>query len=91
LVNLDPDNLPLPINGQPRYQHLPTGARPWREIWSAGQGMDLIHDVPSVAQLVMRLRREYVAACATPHMAETAQIPEEDNAHIPGDSAGTAQ
>jgi nitronate monooxygenase len=68
-VNLDPHHLPLPIEGQPRYQHLPANARPWREIWSAGQGIDLIHDVPSVAELVLRLRREYVAACATPPWA----------------------
>lgn len=71
-VGLEPGNLPAPIVGAPRYQHLPADARPWREIWSAGQGIDLIHDVPSVAELVRRLRREYVAACATPDMRAAA-------------------
>jgi nitronate monooxygenase len=71
-VDLDPDNLPTPISGQHRYAHLPEHARPWREIWSAGQGIDLIHDIPSVAQLVQRLRREYVAACSIPSMAAAA-------------------
>jgi nitronate monooxygenase len=75
-VQLDPEALPTPLAGQHRYQHLPPDARPWREIWSAGQGIDLIHDVPTVAELVLRLRREYFAACAAPHMAETARVSE---------------
>jgi nitronate monooxygenase len=71
-VNLDPKNLPLPIQGAPPYQHLPADARPWRQIWSAGQGVDLIEDVPSVAELVRRLRREYAAACDLPDMRAAA-------------------
>jgi nitronate monooxygenase len=71
-VHLDPDDLPVPIAGAPRYQHLPAAARPWREIWSAGQGIDLIDDVPSVADLIRRLRLEYVAACGTPDMRAAA-------------------
>jgi nitronate monooxygenase len=74
-VNLDPQNLPLPIEGAARYQHLPADARPWRQIWSAGQGVDLIDDVPSVAELVRRLRREYVAACELPDMRAVAAGP----------------
>jgi nitronate monooxygenase len=34
----------------------------WRDIWSAGQGVGLIHDVPTVATLAQRLKGEYVAA-----------------------------
>jgi nitronate monooxygenase len=71
-VALDPDNLPLPIADR-RYEHLPADVRPWRQIWSAGQGIDLIHDIPSVAELVVRLRREYVAACAAPDMSAAAR------------------
>jgi nitronate monooxygenase len=71
-VDLDPQNLPVPIHGTPRYQHLPADVRPWRQIWSAGQGIDLIDDVPSVADLVRRLRREYVAACDLPDMRAAA-------------------
>jgi nitronate monooxygenase len=71
-VTMDPDNLPLPIPDR-RHEHLPPDVRPWRQIWSAGQGIDLIHDIPSVAELVLRLRREYVAACATPDMSAAAR------------------
>jgi nitronate monooxygenase len=34
----------------------------WRDIWSAGQGVGLIHDLPTVATLAGRLNAEYVAA-----------------------------
>jgi len=55
------------------YDHLPADTRPWRDLWSAGQGIDLIEDVPPVSTLVARLRREYVAACALPDMADAAR------------------
>jgi nitronate monooxygenase len=72
-VGLDPDHLPEP---QPkgRHAHLPEGARPWFEIWSAGQGIELISDIPSVAELILRLRREYVDACNVPDMADVARL-----------------
>lgn len=41
-------------------QHL--AARPWLDIWSAGQSVESIHDVPAVSVLVDRLSREYAAA-----------------------------
>ena len=50
--------------GAGRFDHLPNDIRPWRDIWSAGQGIDLIDDVPDVTTLVARLVREYQAACA---------------------------
>lgn len=40
----------------------PDGLKAWRDIWSAGQGVGTIDDVPSVADLVARLKREYDAA-----------------------------
>lgn len=57
---------------QPDYAHLPGTARPWRDLWSAGHGIDLIDDIPDVAALVERLRREYVAACHTPDLSRAA-------------------
>jgi len=36
----------------------------WRDIWSAGQGVGQIYDIPSTAELVERLRNEYAAARA---------------------------
>jgi nitronate monooxygenase len=40
-------------------------AKAWKTIWSAGQGVGSIHDAPSVAELVTRLRSEFDAARAT--------------------------
>jgi nitronate monooxygenase len=75
-VGLDPANLPEP-GPQGGHAHLPEGLRPWFNIWSAGQGIELISDVPPVAELIARLRREYVAACAVPDMAEVARLVDE--------------
>lgn len=75
-LGLDPDNLPAPA-GPMRHDHLPAGVRPWKNLWSAGQGIDLIADIPSVAELVLRLRREYVAACSAPDMADAARLADE--------------
>ena len=74
MVGLDPDNLPKPLGRGMRHDHLPPGVTPWKNLWSAGQGIDLIADVPTVAELVTRLRREYVAACETPSMADVARL-----------------
>lgn len=69
-VGLDPDTLPrLDKRGT---DHLPAEVKPWRDIWSAGQGIGLIHDLPEVAELVRRLQVEYVAACTAPDMADAA-------------------
>jgi nitronate monooxygenase len=53
--------------------HLPEHAKPWKTVWSAGQGIGLIHDIPSVAELVQRLQAEYIAACVLPNMAAAAK------------------
>ena len=75
---LDPDDLPRPTGVRGRgHSHLPPQARPWRTIFSAGQGIELIHDIPTVAELVLRLRQEYVAACAIPDMADVARLVEQ--------------
>jgi nitronate monooxygenase len=37
-------------------------AKAWRDVWSAGHGVGGIADVPKVAALVARLRREYAQA-----------------------------
>jgi nitronate monooxygenase len=70
-IGMDPDHLPtVTARGT---DHLPAGMKPWRDIWSAGQGIGLIHDVPSVAELVDRLQAEYIAACAIPDMSVAAR------------------
>lgn len=61
---VDLDVLPQPAGRG--HAHLPEGVAPWRDLWSAGQGIELIDDVPSVAEVVRRLAEEYLAACAIP-------------------------
>ena len=39
-------------------------AKAWRDIWGAGQGVGLMDDVPTVAEMVARLSTEYAAARA---------------------------
>lgn len=73
-AGLDPDHLPKPLGRGMRHDHLPEGVTPWKNLWSAGQGVDLIDDIPTVAELVVRLRREYVAACQAPSMLEAARL-----------------
>lgn len=70
-IGMDPDNLPK-LEGR-GADHLPQGVKPWRDIWSAGQGIGLIPDLPSVGELVRQLQAEYVAACRAPDMAAAAQ------------------
>jgi nitronate monooxygenase len=71
-AGLDPDALPQPLGRGMRHDHLPPDAVPWKTIWSAGQGIDLIHDIPTVGDLARRLRREYAAACQVPDMSAVA-------------------
>ncbi len=73
-VGLDLAEMPETPAGSKRHDNLPEHLRPWRDVWSAGQGIDVIDDIPTVEQLVRRLREEYVTACATPSMAEAARF-----------------
>ncbi|MBN9425968.1 MAG: nitronate monooxygenase [Burkholderiales bacterium] len=63
---LDPLHMPPRPEGVRGHAHLPAGVVPWSNIWSAGQGIEEIDDIPSVAELVDRLYAEYQAAAATP-------------------------
>ena len=57
---LDPQNIVWRSDGE-ALDLDPGRERPkaWKDIWSAGQGVGSISDVPTVAELVARLRREY--------------------------------
>jgi nitronate monooxygenase len=63
LINagLDPNNLPTKkdIN---MGEELDSESKAWKNIWSAGQGVGSVQDVPTTAELVDRLVREYRAA-----------------------------
>ncbi|MCU1614628.1 MAG: Nitronate monooxygenase [Frankiales bacterium] len=62
-VGLDPAALPVSA-GRGDYRHLPPGVRPWRDIWSAGQGVELIDQILPVVEIVRRLRQDYLKACS---------------------------
>ncbi len=70
-IGLDPENLIIPETRG--TGHLPEGKTPWRDIWSGGQGIGLIDDIPPVAELVARLQAEYIAACEVPDMVGAAR------------------
>ncbi|WP_168791329.1 NAD(P)H-dependent flavin oxidoreductase [Paraburkholderia aromaticivorans] len=61
IAGLDPDNLPA-SDHEGRYVAGPDKPKAWKDIWGAGQGVGAIHDVPPVALLVARMRKEYLAA-----------------------------
>ncbi|WP_322043793.1 nitronate monooxygenase family protein [Paraburkholderia sp. J67] len=61
-AGLDPDA--LPESDKTAMNFAGDKAKAWKEIWGAGQGVGLMDDVPSVAELVARLKDEYEEAKA---------------------------
>jgi nitronate monooxygenase len=62
-AGLDPENLPAADKSAMNFgSGGGSKAKAWRDIWGAGQGVGLMDDVPSVAELVERLQAEYAAA-----------------------------
>jgi nitronate monooxygenase len=58
-AGLDPDALPVSDKTAMDFAEGTSKAKAWKDIWGAGQGVGLMNDVPSVAELVARLKREY--------------------------------
>jgi nitronate monooxygenase len=61
-AGLDPDNL---ISGSKEKMSFADGRskpKAWKDIWGAGQGVAVIDDIPSTADIVMRLKNEYLSA-----------------------------
>jgi len=58
-AGVDPDALALPGASAAYRSRDKSGQTAWRDIWSAGQGVGAIDDVPPVAELVARLAEEY--------------------------------
>ncbi|WP_114809425.1 NAD(P)H-dependent flavin oxidoreductase [Paraburkholderia kururiensis] len=56
-AGLDPDA--LPESDKSRMNFGSDKAKAWKDIWGAGQGVGLMDDVPTVAELVARLKKEY--------------------------------
>ena len=64
-AGLDPDNLPVADKTAMNFgSGSASKAKAWRDIWGAGQGVGMMDDAPSVAEVVARLQREYDAARA---------------------------
>jgi nitronate monooxygenase len=61
-AGLDPDA--LPESDKSKMSFGSGSAKAWRDIWGAGQGVGLMDDVPTVAEMVARLTAEYNAARA---------------------------
>ena len=59
-AGLDPDN--LPVSDKSKMSFGSSSAKAWRDIWGAGQGVGLMDDVPTVAEMVERLTQQYRAA-----------------------------
>ena len=61
-AGLDPDA--LPESDKSKMSFGSASAKAWRDIWGAGQGVGMMDDVPTVADMVARLKAEYDAARA---------------------------
>jgi nitronate monooxygenase len=61
-AGLDPDD--LPESDKSTMNFTSDKAKAWKDIWGAGQGVGLMDDIPSVAELVERLKLEYGEARA---------------------------
>jgi nitronate monooxygenase len=50
--------------GSGKLKDLGDEAKAWKTIWSAGQGVGTIADLPATAELCARLKQEFEGACA---------------------------
>ena len=64
IVNAGLDPEALPASDKRKMSFGSGSAKAWRDIWGAGQGVGLMDDVPTVADMVARLKAEYDAARA---------------------------
>jgi nitronate monooxygenase len=62
IVNAGLDPEALPESDKSKMSFGSGSAKAWRDIWGAGQGVGLMEDVPTVADMVARLKAEYDAA-----------------------------
>jgi nitronate monooxygenase len=64
IVNAGLDPEALPESDKSKMSFGSGSAKAWRDIWGAGQGVGMMDDVPTVAEMVARLTAEYQAARA---------------------------
>jgi nitronate monooxygenase len=63
-AGMDPDNLPVSDPSKMNFGGGENSAKAWKDIWGCGQGIGAIKEVTSAAELVARLKHEYLAAKA---------------------------
>lgn len=61
-AGLDPDDLPTSDPSAMSFGSSGGDAKAWRDIWGSGQGIGVIEKSSTVAELVARLRSEYLTA-----------------------------
>ncbi|WP_421360362.1 NAD(P)H-dependent flavin oxidoreductase [Agrobacterium rosae] len=61
-AGMDPDNLPVADPSKMDFGAATSGAKAWKDIWGAGQGVGAVKAVEPVSVLVNRLASEYTAA-----------------------------
>jgi nitronate monooxygenase len=64
IVNAGLDPEALPESDKSKMSFGSGSAKAWRDIWGAGQGVGMMDDIPTVAEMVTRLKAEYDAARA---------------------------
>jgi nitronate monooxygenase len=61
-AGMDPDNLPQADPSKMDFDQATGGAKAWKDIWGAGQGVGAVKNIGTTAELVERLASEYSAA-----------------------------
>ncbi len=63
-AGLDPANLSSSDKSAMNFGDRASRPKAWKEIWGAGQGVGLINDIPSTAEIIKRLHEGYHGARA---------------------------
>ncbi len=63
-AGMDPDNLPVADPSKMDFGAATSGAKAWKDIWGAGQGVGAVKAIEPVSALIDRLAAEYAAAKA---------------------------
>jgi nitronate monooxygenase len=59
---MDPDNLPEADPSKMDFDGAKDGAKAWKDIWGAGQGIGAVKSIMPVSELIAKMSREYEAA-----------------------------
>lgn len=61
-AGMDADNLPEADKSKMDFGAATSGAKAWKDIWGAGQGIGAVKKIEPIAKIVDRLESEYLAA-----------------------------